>query len=152
MEPPNKHVASRLKHATLLHELSPCPRGKVGAVIYDPESYAIVSDGYNGPPRKGGRLCGGDCCARDEQKITSGTHGEIGCHHAEMNALLNALRLGHSTLGKHMIITCEPCLMCAKMIHHAGIVSVLYHARGYATFDGVDYLYQHIGAENVHVL
>lgn len=69
-----------------------------------------------------------------------------------MNALLNALRLGHSTLGAHMIITCEPCLMCAKMIHHAGVSCVLYLQRHYASIEGVQYLNVHLGKENVYVL
>ena len=124
----------------------------MGAVIYDPLTNAIISDGYNGPPRKGGHLCGGGTCTRTERKIASGTRCEVGCHHAEMNALLNALRLGHSTLGAHMIITCEPCLMCAKMIHHAGITRVLYLQRHYASIEGVHYLNAHLGKENVYVL
>lgn len=145
-------MALRIEHATLLHGLSPCPRGKVGAVIYDLETYAIISDGYNGPPRKGGNLCGGDICTRTEQGIQSGTACEVGCHHAEMNALLNALRLGHSTLGAGLIVTCEPCLMCAKMIHHAGIAKVLYLNKGYASLEGVEYLEEHLGDHNVSIL
>ena len=152
MNPLNKHIRLRLQHATLLHDLSPCPRGRVGAVIYDPDSNAVISDGYNGPPRKGGELCGGAICRRTEEGVVSGTRCEIGCHHAEMNALLNALRLGQSTLGMHIIITCEPCLMCAKMIHHAGIVRVLYLQQHYASIEGVLYLKQHLGDENVYVL
>jgi len=51
-----------------------------------------------------------------------------------------------------MIITCEPCLMCAKMIHHAGITSVLYLEKHYASIEGVDYLKMHLGEGNVYVL
>ena len=152
MSPLNKHITLRLQHATLLHDLSSCPRGKVGAVIYDPVSNAIISDGYNGPPRKGGDLCGGKSCVRTDKGIPSGTRCEVGCHHAEMNALLNALRLGHSTMGAHIIITCEPCLMCAKMLHHAGITRVLYLEKHYASIEGVDYLKTHLGEGNVYVL
>ena len=145
----DKHVRFRVEHAALLHDLSPCPRGKVGAVIFDPDSKAIVSDGYNGPPRKGGELCGGTLCTRTEQGIKSGTSCEIGCHHAEMNALLNALRLGHSTLGMYIVVTCEPCLMCAKMIHHSGITRVLCVRKKYASLAGVEYLQRALGADNV---
>jgi dCMP deaminase len=41
-----------------------------------------------------------------------------------MNAILNASRVGQSTLGKWLIVNCDPCLMCAKAIHHSGIVKV----------------------------
>ena len=51
-----------------------------------------------------------------------------------------------------MIITCEPCLMCAKMIHHAGVTHVLYLQRHYASIEGVTYLKRHLGEEQVHVL
>ena len=135
----NKHVISRIKHAEMMSSLSPCTRGTVGAVIFDPSSYAIIADGYNGPPRKGGNLCGGDSCVRADKKIISGTQCEVGCHHAEMNAILNAVRLGHSTLNTSIAITCEPCLMCAKMIHHAGMTSVFYTSSGYSQ-SGVAYL------------
>lgn len=147
----NKHIISRVHHAKMMSSLSPCTRGKVGAVIFDPLSYAIIADGYNGPPRKAGELCGGDRCVRTDQQIKSGTRCELGCHHAEMNAILNAVRLGHSTLGSALAVTCEPCLMCAKMIHHAGIAFVFYASCGYSR-DGVVYLEKHIGEDNVYVL
>lgn len=51
-----------------------------------------------------------------------------------------------------MIITCEPCLMCAKMIHHAGITSVLYLRKHYASIEGVAYLKRHLGEDQIHVL
>ena len=48
-----KHIKLRIDQAKLLASCSPCPRGQVGAVIYDPESWAVIADGYNGPPRGG---------------------------------------------------------------------------------------------------
>ena len=135
----NKHYKLRIQGAKLLASMSPCPRGQVGAVIFDPSSYAVVADGYNGPPRKGGKLCGGDTCTRT---CLSGTEIQIGCHHAEMNALCNAARHGASTLGMVMAITCEPCLLCAKLIHHAGIKTVIYVPGGYKK-SGTKYLDKH---------
>ena len=132
----NKHYNLRLQGARLLATMSTCPRGQVGAVIFDPDSYVVISDGYNGPPRKGGSLCGGDKCVR---VCESGTQIQIGCHHAEMNAICNAARQGASTLGMVIAVTCEPCLLCAKLIHHAGIVQVIYQSKGYSS-SGIDYL------------
>jgi len=137
--PLSKHFNLRLEGARLLATMSSCPRGQVGAVIFNPNNYVIIADGYNGPPRKGSQLCGGDNCIR---KCPSGTQIQIGCHHAEMNAICNAARQGASTLGGAIAITCEPCLLCAKLIHHAGIELVIYDAKGYSP-EGVEYLKSH---------
>ena len=135
-----KHINIRLKQCDILAESSNCPRGKVGAIIYDPENNNILSDGYNGGPRRAeGSLCGGYSCIRDDNNVKSGTEIQIGCHHAEMNALCNALRQGTKTLGMHMICTTAPCLMCAKLIHHAGI-SKLYYKSSYSVIEGIEYL------------
>ena len=135
----NKHYSLRLEGARLLAKMSTCPRGQVGAVIFNPDNYVIIADGYNGPPRKGGQLCGGTECIR---KCASGTEIQIGCHHAEMNAICNAARQGASTIGAAIAITCEPCLLCAKLIHHAGIELVIYDSKGYSP-EGVEYLESH---------
>lgn len=120
----------------------------MGAVIFDPSTYAVIADGYNGAPRGGGTLCGGDVCIRTEQRIPSGSSCEIGCHHAEMNAIANASRLGHSTKGAHMAVSCSPCLMCAKMIHHVGITCVYFLAGTYSG-EGADYLKTFLGDDHV---
>lgn len=120
----NKHIGARLAQAQMLGDLSPCPRGKVGAVLFEPDSWVIISDGYNGPPRGGGELCGGERCERDDRSIVSGTMTEVGCHHAEANAVINAARRGHSTLGAWLAVSRAPCLNCAKLIHHSGVERV----------------------------
>jgi dCMP deaminase len=56
-----------------------------------------------------------------------------------MNAICNAARVGAKTLGMAIAITCEPCLLCAKLIHHAGIELVIYVAKGYSG-EGLEYL------------
>ncbi len=133
----NKHTNLRVHGAKLLASMSTCPRGSVGAVIFNPAANTVVSDGYNGPPRgASGTMCGGHQCVRT---CTSGTEIQIGCHHAEMNAICNAARHGASTLGMHMAVTCEPCLLCAKLIHHAGITKVIYEPKGYVG-GGIEYL------------
>ena len=120
-----KHIEIRKNQCTLIASASTCCRRKVGSVIVDPNSNVVVSEGYNGPPRGSeGKLCGGSDCLRDRFKVKSGTQNDIGCHHAEINAILNATRIGTSTMGKWMFTSCDPCLMCAKSIHHAGIKRV----------------------------
>jgi len=75
--------------------------------------------------------------------IQSGTEIQIGCHHAEMNVICNAAANGVPTRGAWLIVTGEPCLMCAKLIHHAGIAKVLVVKGGYAGSNGMDYLKRH---------
>ena len=100
-------------------------------------------DGYNGGPRGGGRLCGGEECLRDTQHVQSGTRMEIGCHHAEMNVICNAAANGVPTRGAWLFVTGEPCALCSKLIHHAGIEKVLVIDGGYAGANGVNYLENH---------
>jgi dCMP deaminase len=100
-------------------------------------------DGYNGGPRGGGKLCGGEECLRETMGIESGTRMEVGCHHAEMNVICNAAANGVRTRGAWMIVTGEPCMMCAKLIHHSGIAKVLVVAGGYAGANGCEYLEAH---------
>jgi dCMP deaminase len=139
----NKHIRIRIEQCLALAKASNCPRRKFGALMVDPERNVILMDGYNGGPRGGGRLCGGDECLRDTQSVKSGTMMEIGCHHAEMNVVCNAAANGVRCRGAWLIVTGEPCMMCAKMIHHAGISRVYVVSGGYAGANGVQYLQQH---------
>ena len=75
------------------------------------------------------------------QPIPSGTRLERGCHHAEGNVVCNAAANGVKTEGAWLIVTGEPCLMCSKSIHHAGISKVLCVKGGYkGGDDGPEYL------------
>lgn len=138
-----KHIRIRIEQCLLLAEASNCPRRRFGALLVDPTRNVVLMDGYNGGPRGGGTLCGGEACLRDVQGVESGTRMEIGCHHAEMNVICNAAANGVPTRDAWLIVTGEPCLLCAKLIHHAGIAQVLVVDRGYAGANGCDYLEQH---------
>lgn len=138
-----KHIRIRVEQCLTLAKASNCPRRKFGALLLDPTRNVILMDGYNGGPRGGGHLCGGEVCLRDTMGIPSGTRMEIGCHHAEMNVICNAAAGGVATRGAWLLVTGEPCMMCAKMIHHAGITRVLVVSGGYAGENGVDYLNAH---------
>ena len=115
----DKHVAIRIEQCLALARASNCVRRKFGALLVDPTRNVVLMDGYNGGPRGGGRLCGGETCRRDDLAVTSGERIEIGCHHAEMNVICNAAANGVPTRGAWLIVTGEPCLLCAKMLHHA---------------------------------
>lgn len=139
----DKHIRIRVEQCLALAKASNCPRRKFGALLLDPARNVILMDGYNGGPRGGGRLCGGDVCLRDTMHIASGTRMEIGCHHAEMNVICNAAAGGVPTRGAWLLVTGEPCLMCAKLIHHAGIERVIVVKGGYMGENGVQYLEKH---------
>jgi len=145
-----KHVRIRINQCLALAEASNCPRRKFGAMLLDPERNVVLMDGYNGGPRGGGDLCGGEVCLRDTRGVPSGTHMEIGCHHAEMNVICNCAAHGVPTKGAWLIINGEPCMLCAKLIHHAGIVRVMVVGGGYAGENGLTYLTDHGVA--VHLL
>jgi len=74
----------------------------------------------------------------------------VGCHHAEMNVICNAAASGVACRGAWLIVTGEPCVLCAKLIHHAGIARVLVVEGGYLGANGVPYLREH-GVEVVAV-
>ena len=138
-----KHVRIRIEQCLALAKASNCPRRKFGALLLDPKRNVVLMDGYNGGPRGGGELCGGDVCLRDTQEVVSGTRMEIGCHHAEMNVICNCAAGGVATAGAWLIVTGEPCTLCAKLIHHAGIAQVIIVEGGYMGANGVKYLEAH---------
>ncbi len=138
-----KHLKIRIEQCLALAKASNCPRAKFGSLLVDPDRNVILMDGYNGGPRGGGELCGGEVCLRDTENVVSGTRVEVGCHHAEMNVICNAAANGVSTNNAWLIVTGEPCMMCAKLIHHAGVTRVIVVDGGFGGANGVDYLNSH---------
>jgi dCMP deaminase len=119
-----KHVQMWVSVCKDIAKVSNCPRAKFAALIIDEESNTLVASGYNGYLRGGPSLCGGETCTRDDEDIESGKNIEIGCIHAEMNALINCARETVSSRGKTIFVNGEPCIMCAKLIIQAGIKKV----------------------------
>ena len=131
-----KHLKQRIKSCFLLADLSPCIRRQIGCVVVDPKSNVILSEGYNGGLRGvDGILCGKDGCVRKE--VASGEKLEVGCIHAEQNAIYNAARLGTSLIGSLFIVNAEPCPMCAKAIVQVGASAVLCISGVYSTSEGI---------------
>ena len=138
-----KHVQAYIEMCLTLSKLSNCPRRKFGALLIEPERNLVLGTGYNGAPRGGGDLCGGDCCLRDAASIPSGQRVEVGCVHAEMNVIANAASNGIAAKGAWLIVTGEPCVMCAKLIRQTGIARVIIVGGGYAGENGLDFLREH---------
>lgn len=134
-----KHLKQRVDACIALSKLSTCCRRQFGCVVLDPSSNVVVSDSYNGPLRNSaGDLCGGGSCLRE--KIQSGQQLEVGCVHAEQNAIYNATRRGVSLVGCWLFVNGEPCLLCAKAIVQVGITRVFCIGGGYSTDEGIDLL------------
>ena len=138
-----KHFNAFVEMCLVLAKQSNCPRRKFGALLVDPNRNTIIATGYNGAPRGGGALCGGTFCEREHAGLPSGVSVEKGCHHAEVNAICNAAANGTATAGAWLIVNGEPCLMCAKVLHHAGVTKVIVVEGGYVGVNGCGYLVHH---------
>jgi dCMP deaminase len=89
-----------------------------------------------------GTLCGGDVCTRDERNIPSGKETDIGCVHAEENAILNCARQGVSCKDSTLYVNGEPCAKCATRIAQVGIIKVVCYGGSYP-MNGLEVLKKH---------
>ena len=88
---------------------------QIGAVIVGKDK-EIVSTGYNSFPR------GIDDEKEDRQEKPE---KYFWFEHAERNAIYNAARIGVSTKGCTIYLTCDiPCADCARGIINAGIIKI----------------------------
>ena len=121
---------------------SKCPRKQFAAIMVDTDNQ-ILSLGYNGNIRgQCGDLCGGNICTRDELNIPSGKETDIGCVHAEENAILNCARQGVSCKDSTLYVNGEPCVKCATRIAQVGITKVVCYGGSYPK-NGLDLLKIH---------
>ena len=118
---------------------SKCPRKTFAAILVDADNQ-IISLGYNGNIRgQCGDLCGGDICLRDSRNIPSGTETDVGCVHAEENAILNCARQGVSCEGSTLYVNGEPCAKCALRIAQVGVNRVVCYGGQYPQ-NGLEFL------------
>lgn len=128
-----------LEMAGLVAKRSTCLRRSVGAILV--KDKRILATGYNGAP-KGLAHCLDVGCLREKLKIPSGQRHEL-CRalHAEQNALIQASLYGISVKGSTLYATCQPCVICAKMLINAGIIEIVI-ADGYPDKMAMDFLQQ----------
>jgi dCMP deaminase len=88
---------------------------KVGCVIVD-EDKVVRSAGYNGLPRE----------VEDRPSRLERPAKYLWTAHAELNAIVNAARIGVNLKGCTMYVTHKPCARCAGAIVNAGIHNVIY--------------------------
>ena len=104
-----------LKLAMLASERATCPRMHCGCVLVKNKN--VVATGYNGS------IPGDDHC-EDVGCIVVDNHC-LRTNHAEMNALMQAAKLGNSVEGAAVYVTNMPCTTCAKALIAAGIKRVV---------------------------
>ena len=120
-----KYDEAYLRMAREWSQLSHCARRKVGALIV--KDRMIISDGYNGTPTGFENIC------EDEEGYTKWY-----VLHAEANAILKVASSNHACKGATLYLTMSPCRECAKLIHQAGIIRLVY-AEAYKDPSGIEF-------------
>lgn len=120
-------------------ERSPDAETQVGAVLLDPASKTLISDGYNGFIR-GAK----DHLLPNYRKDDAKYPWMI---HAEHNAVLNAARVGRATQGAICYSAYKPCQECLQYVYQAGITELVYPknkktAKSIAATDELDLFYE----------
>lgn len=93
-----------------------CDRRKVGCVIAD-YGLTIIGVGSNVAPD--GTLCS------ETYHVMEGGHC-VRAAHAEITALMSALRTGGKTIDAQAYCTVLPCINCMNALYLAGIVRIHY--------------------------
>ena len=89
------------------------PSTRVGAVLANPYTNAVIGLGYNGLPRG----------IEDDHRLNDRNERLSIVVHAEVNAILNA---NGTAYGATLYTTHQPCSQCAAAIINAGIKKVVY--------------------------
>ena len=91
------------------------PNTKVAAIIIAPESFQILSTGFNGLCRK----------IEETPERWSRPLKYSYCCHAEMNAVANAARSGVKIEDAICVVTMYPCVECCKILIQSGISTII---------------------------
>jgi dCMP deaminase len=101
--------------ATTIAQRSHDADTKVGAVLINNESGAIIATGYNGFVRG----------ANDEALPNTRPDKYEYILHAEQNLISNAARHGISMKDSTLVCTLSPCKLCMRMLINCGITKVV---------------------------
>lgn len=140
-----KHYMERAAEVALL---ATCSRSQCGTVIVKDDQ--IIGEGYNTPPKN---LDSERRCHNEKSIYHPKVTDKTCCIHAEVRAILNALRthpekLEGSTLyfirldteGKKQFSGTPYCTICSKLSLDVGIVNfVLWHASGIMSYPTDEY-------------
>lgn len=92
------------------------PSTKVGALFLIPDTYQVLSIGYNGMPR--------NINEKKEERWERPIKYKY-VEHAERNAIYNAAYAGTSLKGSVAVVTLFPCADCSRALIQSGIKAVV---------------------------
>lgn len=120
----DKKIQYYIKRLEAAASNSPDAETKVGAILVDPKTGAVLAEGYNGFVRG----------ANDDilPKTRPDKYNYI--IHAETNMIANAVKAGVSTDQKFLFCSLSPCVKCLRMLWQAGI-SEIYFIEKYKDFN-----------------
>jgi len=112
------------KQAQVISELSPDLETKVGALLINSTTGAVLSSGYNGFIRG----------APDKTlpKVRPDKYNYI--VHAEANLIYNCARHGISMSDCYVYCTLSPCINCLRALYQSGVTTVIFKEK-YRDFD-----------------
>jgi dCMP deaminase len=126
---------SYLQIAEIISGFSYDPKYKVGAIVVNNDTGAIVGLGYNGRGK-----------GRPNERFSNET-GQSGFVHAEMNAIA---RVSWETKCTYTLYTTlSPCLVCAALILNNPIVRVVYRQAYKDGLEGLNEITAGLGKDNV---
>lgn len=105
-----------LQIALVVAKRATCKRAQIGAVLV--KDRGVVATGYNGAP-SGLPHCTDVGCLMVEGHCVRTIHGEL-------NAILQAAKMGNSTEGTTLYTPYRPCAYCAKSLVAAGIRRIVF--------------------------
>jgi len=127
-----KMVKAYMETAQVFANCSTAKRLKVGAIIVDPDTGAIISVGYNGTLPGASNECE-EIIEKPAFKVHPNdehlyykyrTRDDV--LHAEENAIAKLAKGGFSANGSWMFLTHSPCIKCARLIVASGVSRVFY--------------------------
>jgi len=111
-----KKLQSYFKQLEGVSMLSPDEETKVGVLLVDVESDAVVATGYNG-----------FCRGSNDDKLPKTRPAKYPYMiHAETNLICNCARHGISTNRRVLVSNLSPCTACVRVLHQAGINTVYF--------------------------
>jgi dCMP deaminase len=127
-----KMVEAYMETAQVFANCSTAKRLKVGAIIVDPDTGAIISVGYNGTLPGASNECE-EIIEKPAFKVHPNdehlyykyrTRDDV--LHAEENAIAKLAKSGFSSNGSWMFLTHSPCIKCARLLVASGVSRVFY--------------------------
>lgn len=122
-------VVDLASHVRAVAFQSVCPRSRVGALLVDELTGAVLASAFNAPVTPCAALCGvgGRECTRDALALESGTQNDIGCLHAEYRLIWSARARDLRVEGRHVWVSRTPCDRCCLLLREArvGAITIL---------------------------